>query len=434
MRRVHDTRQHIFPLLLLLSLSVASGRLVNRTIDDENGDSVTGAKPTYGPSSDPLSNWIQGTTCTNCHLLPNQVINVSETFDDTWHDSTYHPGNPDHTIDAAFTGTAVYVYFIVPNFVQATTTLVNVSFSIDGTFYGQYEHIPDSSTTISYQTLVFHTTNLVNTEHNIEIRASGSNASLILFDNMIYTFDEADPTSSPSLRSATATATATAAAPTASSTGSPGPSPSTSLTGTGAAHGSRSSGLSAGAIAGGVVGGVVAISIALALYCCLRRRRNHRDPRFLNWAKKPEVALPTSMNDAFDPDPPAATHTRPVTHPHVPSLPEDPRVHARWSTTASNSETLLDHSHRPISTPECKQSGREPEVELVASESTEVRSRRESLPSSSAYTGPSTSRMGESTLRAQVTLLREELERLRTERETQALFELPLEPPPRYEG
>lgn len=42
--------------------------------------------------------------------------------------------------------------------------------------------------------------------------------------------------------------------------------------------------------------------------------------------------------------------------------------------------------------------------------------------------------MGESTLRAQVTLLREELERLRTERETQALFELPLEPPPRYEG
>lgn len=37
-------------------------------------------------------------------------------------------------------------------------------------------------------------------------------------------------------------------------------------------------------------------------------------------------------------------------------------------------------------------------------------------------------------MRAQVAVLREELERLRTERETQALFELPLEPPPRYEG
>ncbi|EIW63910.1 uncharacterized protein TRAVEDRAFT_103850, partial [Trametes versicolor FP-101664 SS1] len=159
----------------------------NRTIDDQNGDSVSGAKPTYGPSIDPASNWTQGANCTSCHLLPNKVIDVSQVFDGTWHDSTYHPGDPDHTVDAAFTGTAVYVFFIVPNFVQSTTTLVNVSFSIDGTFYGKYEHIPDTSSTVLYNQLVFHTTDLVNADHTIEIRASGSNASLILFDNMIYT-------------------------------------------------------------------------------------------------------------------------------------------------------------------------------------------------------------------------------------------------------
>ncbi|EIW63879.1 uncharacterized protein TRAVEDRAFT_79572, partial [Trametes versicolor FP-101664 SS1] len=161
---------------------------VNRTIDDEYGDSVTGVKPVYGPSSDPTGNWIQGLTCVHCTMLPGKVIDISQTFNGTWHDSTYHPGNPDHTIDAPFTGTAIYVYFIIPNFVAFTTTLVNLSFTIDGTFFNQYEHIPDLSTsTIEYQTLVFHTTNLVNTDHNIQVRASGNNASILLFDNMIYT-------------------------------------------------------------------------------------------------------------------------------------------------------------------------------------------------------------------------------------------------------
>lgn len=313
MRRVHITHQRISPLLLLLSLSLATARLVNRTIDDQNGDSVSGAKPTYAPSIDPASNWTQGADCTSCFLLPNKVIDVSQAFDGTWHDSTYHPGDPDHTIDAAFTGTAVYVFFIVPNFVQSTTTLVNVTFSIDGSLYGLYEHIPDTSSTVLYNQLVFSTTDLVNTDHNIEIRASGSNASLILFDNTIYTVDEADPTSS-------SPASAIAAAPTASPAGSPGPSPSSSLTGVGAAQDSRSSAPSAGAIAGGVVGGLVVVSLALALYCCFRRKRRHRDhrlPRFLQWAKKHEVALPTTMDDAFDSRSPVATRTRPITHPHV---------------------------------------------------------------------------------------------------------------------
>ncbi|EIW63921.1 uncharacterized protein TRAVEDRAFT_78728, partial [Trametes versicolor FP-101664 SS1] len=175
-------------LLFLVSLPMAAARLVNRTIDDEYGDSVTGVKPVYGPSSDPTGNWIQGLTCVHCTMLPEKVIDISQTFNGTWHDSTYHPGNPDHTINAPFSGTAVYVYFIVPNFVQYTTTLVNLSFTIDNVFHNQYQHIPDNSTTtISYNTLVFHTTNLVNTDHNIEVRASGSNASILLFDNMLYT-------------------------------------------------------------------------------------------------------------------------------------------------------------------------------------------------------------------------------------------------------
>lgn len=302
--RMHTVfRRHISPLfcplLLLSSFPVATARLVNRTIDDEQGDSVTGVKPTY----EPTSNWAQGSTCAGCFLTPNKVVSVSRAFDGTWHDSTYTPetpGNPGNTIEAAFMGTAVYVYFIVPNFVQFTTTLVNVTFSIDGTFYGQYQHIPRTTSTISYNTLVFHTTNLANTDHTIEIRASGSNASLILFDNMIYTVDEADPTSS-SLGS-----TFTIVPPTLSN--SPDPSPSSAATG--AAREFRSS-PPIGAIAGGVAGGVAILSLLLVFYCYLRKRATKR-------ARQPQISVHTAMAYVFNQ--PTATLARPSTHPDVVSV------------------------------------------------------------------------------------------------------------------
>ncbi|KAI0828997.1 hypothetical protein BC628DRAFT_1187410 [Trametes gibbosa] len=161
---------------------------MNRTIDDETGDSVTGVKPVYAPDN---LNWIQGLTCVHCTLLPYKVIDVSQTFGGTWHDCTYHPGTPDRTIAASFTGTAVYVYLIVPNTVPWTTTFMNLSFSIDNIYYNQYEHTPDNSSTINYKVLAFQAPNLANIEHNIEIRATGPSDSLFLFDYMEYTVGEA---------------------------------------------------------------------------------------------------------------------------------------------------------------------------------------------------------------------------------------------------
>lgn len=301
--------RHISPLLLpLLSLSSLSGaaaRLVNRTIDDENGDSVTGVKPVYAPSDNPSSLWTQGATCTTCNLAANTVIDVSQTVDGTWHDATYKgPANPPYTIDASFTGTAVYVYFIVPNFVPRTATYVNLSFLIDNVLYNQYEHVPDpNSTTIMYNTLVFHTTDLVNTNHNIEVRASGSNESVLLFDNMIYTVDEADQISAP-LGSGSSTALPT-------STNSPTPSPPNTLPGT--APKSPSS-PPVSAIAGGVAGGITVLSLLLVLYCRLRKRRHRIPARLTYWARKPRVSPHPAMTDASEP-PVAATLARPpLTH------------------------------------------------------------------------------------------------------------------------
>lgn len=199
-RLLTTLRPPFLPLLLALlsgivSLPFSAGALTNRTIDDEKGDSVTGAMPVYAPDD---LNWIQGLTCVHCTMLPGKVIDINANFDGTWHDCTYHPGTPDRTITASFSGTAVYVYFIVPNTVPWTTTFMNLSFSIDSTYFNQYEHTPDSSSTINYQVLVFHALNLANTAHSIEMRATGPSDSILLFDYMAYTVGEVDAAPPPS--------------------------------------------------------------------------------------------------------------------------------------------------------------------------------------------------------------------------------------------
>ncbi|OSC99534.1 hypothetical protein PYCCODRAFT_1479861 [Trametes coccinea BRFM310] len=118
----------------------------------------------------------------------------------TWSDSTYQPGpgKPDHVINASFTGTAVYVYNLIANTVPSVSTETNLSFSIDGTCMGQHTHIPNPyQPKILYKVSVFSHTQLANQTHFIEIRASGSKASLILFDRIVYTY-EASPASSHS--------------------------------------------------------------------------------------------------------------------------------------------------------------------------------------------------------------------------------------------
>ncbi|KAF8350378.1 hypothetical protein F5887DRAFT_938908 [Amanita rubescens] len=82
-----------FALLLLVRTTQAV--LVNRTIDDTNGDSTTGRVPIYQPGG----SW-NGASCSGCAINPNQSL----AFDGTWSAVTYNPGLNNTNITFSFTG------------------------------------------------------------------------------------------------------------------------------------------------------------------------------------------------------------------------------------------------------------------------------------------------------------------------------------------
>ncbi|KAI0717145.1 hypothetical protein C8Q76DRAFT_571098, partial [Earliella scabrosa] len=158
---------------------------VNRTIDDEYGDSVTGERPRYDP---PDRNWAQGQTCQPCtvHLDPSQV------FNGTWHDATAQPARIDdpnpRTITMSFKGTAVYVYNVLANTTGGKPRNTTLEFRVDGVLDGNFAHAPNSSPDLEYHVLVYSNENLSDSVHTLEIRTVVDQfPSLVLFDYVIYT-------------------------------------------------------------------------------------------------------------------------------------------------------------------------------------------------------------------------------------------------------
>ncbi|KAI0652609.1 hypothetical protein C8Q79DRAFT_898303, partial [Trametes meyenii] len=165
--------------MLVLVAGLASSLATNRTIDDEKGDSVTGAVPSYSPARP----WNQGATCKNCAIH----LDYSQTFDGTWHDSTrFSNGLEPHVITANFTGTAVYVYNIIVDIIPFNT---NLRFTLDGTVASKlFSHVATGFMDPQYNVLVFESTGLPNTDHTLAIEAiSDKNLSLVLFDRIVYT-------------------------------------------------------------------------------------------------------------------------------------------------------------------------------------------------------------------------------------------------------
>ncbi|KZP05462.1 hypothetical protein FIBSPDRAFT_877525 [Athelia psychrophila] len=210
----------IYPVLSYLA-HFSAATLVNRTIDDQFGDSVTRLMPNYST----ITGWSQGADCTGCHIS----LNPGYTFNGTWHDTTYIPAvNPSPaSVNITFNGTAVYAYCVLANAVQEAATYTNLTFLMDGELVGTFEHIPTTSTAYQYNTSVYANTSLSYQEHILTIMATGTNMSVILFDY---------------------------------------PDPSPTLT---------SKSPNVGAIVGGVIGGIMMIVIAVLAFFLIRRRRRN---------------------------------------------------------------------------------------------------------------------------------------------------------------
>ncbi|THH03755.1 hypothetical protein EW145_g6028 [Phellinidium pouzarii] len=229
--------------------------LINVTVDDQNGDSMTGGLPLYSGSS--KDNWQQGATCKGCAAQPN----ASFAFDSTWHDATWNPGDPaEKLIEINFVGSAVYAFVILANTIPFTTTLTNLRFSIDGDEVGNFVHIPSASSDYEYNVPANVNTSLVNTKHTLSMQTTGDNASLVLFDYLIYSADNE------------IAVTTTSSFPPSSFS----PNPTSFLPVPSSATSSSSKGhKNTGFIVGTVLGGIIFTALLAGLFLCKRRMKGN---------------------------------------------------------------------------------------------------------------------------------------------------------------
>ena len=85
-------------------------------------------------------------------------------------------------------GTAIYIYGILPPTVLYATTYVNVSVQLDGKGVGRFENDPTGQSGYRYNATIYKNTSLEYGEHNVVITARRDvNASYFAFDWAQYT-------------------------------------------------------------------------------------------------------------------------------------------------------------------------------------------------------------------------------------------------------
>ncbi|KIK61854.1 hypothetical protein GYMLUDRAFT_243025 [Collybiopsis luxurians FD-317 M1] len=247
-------------LVALLNLPLAVGKAVNRSIDDTLGDSVTGQRPLFLPTT--VGVW-EDNTCKTCALQPP----VSSAFAQTYTAATYNSGLKNISITFEFTGTAIYVFFILANApASGITAATAANFTLDGTTVGSFAHSPNSSAPafqFNQSALAFSKTGLKNATHQMVISTSGLSQDIFVnFDYALYTFQDAasdSPSTTPSSTSHDA----------AASTGS-------SLSDNSGSPSKHTKPLRA--IVAAVVGGLAFLgALIVGFVCCSRHRRQKHE-------------------------------------------------------------------------------------------------------------------------------------------------------------
>lgn len=86
-------------------------------------------------------------------------------------------------------GTAIYVYFILDNYVEPslTTTSTYINITLNGQPAEPFTHRPNNTAGFIYNALVYSAENLGGEQNSVVLSASGEPPSLLLFDYAIYT-------------------------------------------------------------------------------------------------------------------------------------------------------------------------------------------------------------------------------------------------------
>jgi hypothetical protein len=87
-------------------------------------------------------------------------------------------------------GTAIYVFFVIPNFAAGTglASTVLCDFFIDGAAVGSFSHESDGSGAFTYNTLVYRNTSIPAGDHVLLIETTGASPAVIIFDYALYTY------------------------------------------------------------------------------------------------------------------------------------------------------------------------------------------------------------------------------------------------------
>ncbi|KAF8630445.1 hypothetical protein AX17_005422 [Amanita inopinata Kibby_2008] len=177
----------VFFALLHLLVSPTQAVLI-RTIDDTFGDEATHIKPTFLPGT--LGVW-EREACRGCVVQPDRSLG----YGGTWTAGKYDPKLENTSVTLEFSGTAIYIFFILVN---ATT---ECNFTLDGQPAGTFTHFPSMGTyDLIYNATAFSATGLANTAHQLVISTAGIDHNVLVnFDYAVYTYEESDAASTPSL-------------------------------------------------------------------------------------------------------------------------------------------------------------------------------------------------------------------------------------------
>jgi hypothetical protein len=172
--------------------SKVAAALVNGTIDDRFGDSVTHRLVNYYPSQDL---WFNESCGCNDGII---AANKSKAFDNTFSMAfggtgvgigMQFIGSRPHRIclfrcpNRRSTGTAIYVFFILDN-LSSLDTLNSAYFTLDSNDALLFRR---DVSTIQYDALVFSQTNLSNNLHTLNISTTSFGEGFFNFDYAIYT-------------------------------------------------------------------------------------------------------------------------------------------------------------------------------------------------------------------------------------------------------